>query len=456
MIKINIPADVLEIFSVIEEYGADAYVVGGCVRDSILGLTPHDWDICTPVLASELYEMFKEKGYKVYDTGLKHGTITVNLNGENYEITQFRREGKYTDGRYPDTVEFTSDLIEDLSRRDFTMNAIAYHPEEGIIDPFCGVDDIKKRIVRCVGNPYERFTEDALRILRAIRFAAHYIFLIDSNTSEAIHKLKDLISNISIERINSEFCKIMEAKLNCVVLSKYYDVISEFIPEILNMVNFEQNNPYHIADVYEHTMIALDASKTSDLITNLVVFFHDIGKPCCYQDDENGIRHFKGHGKVSAVITDGIMKRMRFDNDTREKVVQLVYYHDATFEVGEKYVKRWLNKIGEDQFKRLLDIRICDICGQNPEYEEERLKKIDSIQILLDKVLQEHECFSLKDLCVNGNDVKKYMMINEGKDVGMWLQIMLDKVINGEIYNNRDNLIEWMIGVTDGRIDFKC
>ena len=451
--KINLPVDVLEIMSVIREYGATSYVVGGCVRDSILGREPHDWDICTSMLPGKLLVEFEEKGYRVIPTGLQHGTITVHLNGNNYEITTFRRDGEYSDGRHPDTVEFTSDLIYDLERRDFTINAMAYNSEEGLVDPYCGYEDIQDRRIRCVGNPDDRFQEDGLRILRALRFSVQLNFFIDEFTEMSMLDNKELINNISIERINSEFVKMIDAEyISSFVIYSYNRIISEFIPEIVSMVSFDQHNPYHYLDVFAHSCQVLTICKiyNADLITKLAAFFHDIGKPHCYQDDENGIRHFKGHGKVSADMTDAIMRRLKFDNDTREKVVQLVYYHDATFEVGKKYVRRWLNKIGVDQFKRLLVLRRADIMGQSELNRDERLQKLDAVKVCLEEVLAEKPAFSIRDLEIDGKDVMKYMLMDECPEVGYWLKHILKQVIDGHLQNNRDDLIYYMIGVTDG------
>ena len=452
-IKINLPDEVQEIMSVISEYGATSYVVGGCVRDSILGREPHDWDICTPALACELLVEFEEKGYRVIPTGLQHGTITVYLNGNNYEITTFRRDGKYSDGRHPDSVEFTSDLIYDLERRDFTMNAMAYNPEEGLIDLFNGFEDIKYRIIRCVGNPDERFKEDGLRILRCLRFATQFGFSVDLPTRRALLNQINFLDNISSERINSEFCKIVDASAiykSKRILNTYAFILCHCISELYNSLNFPQNNPYHKYSVYGHSIVVLQECENSDLITKLAAFFHDIGKPYCYQDDEYGIRHFKGHAKVSAEMTDAIMCRLKFDNDTREKVVQLVFYHDATFEVGKKYVRRWLNKIGVDQFKRLLVLRRADIMGQSELNRNERLQKLDSVNKCFEEVLVEKPAFSVKDLEIDGKDVKKYMLMDECPAVGYWLKHILNMVIDGHLQNNREDLIYYMIGVTDG------
>ena len=450
--KINIPADANELIHTLQNNGYSAYIVGGCVRDSILGRTPHDYDICTSATPSEMLEIFKDK--KIIETGLQHGTVTVVVNGEPYEITTYRIDGIYSDNRRPDTVTFTDKLVEDLRRRDFTINAMAYNDEEGLIDPFNGMEDIKYKKISCVGRAEDRFGEDALRILRAIRFATQLEFTIMPGTDWEIHKQYKNLENISIERINSEFCKIASSDDFCVELLLYKDVFSLFIPELKDMFDFPQNNPWHIWDVFGHTIHAVEYCDSDDLVVRLAVFFHDFGKPHSYQDGEDGIRHFKGHGKVSADITDSIMKRLRFDNETRNNVVELVYYHDATFEVGKKYVKRWLNKIGEKQFRRLLQVKKADNKAQNLELSSDRIKELSEIEALIDEVLQEDECFSLKDLAVNGNDVKKAMMLKEGKDVGYWLNEILKRVIDGELNNNRDELIYWMTGITDGWIKY--
>lgn len=448
--KINIPKDANDLIFILQSYGHSAYVVGGCVRDSILGRTPHDWDICTSATPSEMLYIFRNK--KVIETGLQHGTITVVVNGEPYEITTYRIDGNYSDSRRPDTVTFTDNLIEDLKRRDFTINAMAYNDESGLIDPFGGMEDIKYNKINCVGSAKDRFSEDALRILRAIRFASQLDFVMMPDTDWEIHKQYKNLENISIERINNEFCKIVSSNSFCVQMVLYNEVFALFIPELKDMFEFKQNNPYHKYNVWEHTIHAIENCEDEELIVKLAVLFHDIGKPHSYQDDEDGTRHFKGHGRVSADMTDEIMKRMRFDNDTRNSVVELIYYHDATFEVGKKYIKRWLNKIGELQFRRLLQVRKSDIKGQNPDYENGRLQKVFDIEALLEEVLSEKPCFSLKDLVINGNDVKKTMMIKEGKDIGYWLNVILNKVIDGELNNTKEDLICYMTGITDGWI----
>lgn len=440
--NIEVPTPVNYIIQELEKCGYEAYMVGGAVRDSILGRPIHDYDICTSAMPGEILEAFPNE--EVIPTGLKHGTVTILINKEPYEVTTYRIDGDYSDNRRPDNVTFTKNLVEDLQRRDFTINAMAYNPKTGLIDPFNGMEDIKYKKIRCVGFAEDRFNEDALRILRAIRFEAQLGFAGFPETMFEIERQYERLKNISVERINSEFCKIVASNQFCVELVLYPDVFSLFIPELKDMIDFQQNNPYHAYDVFGHTIHAIEKCESDDLIVRLAVFFHDFGKPHSYQDGEDGIRHFKGHGKVSADITDSIMKRLRFNNGTRNNVVELVYYHDATFEVGKKYVKRWLNKIGEKQFRRLLEVRKADIKGQKTDYEKSRIEKINNIENILEEILQEQECFSLKDLAVNGNDVKKKMKLKEGKDVGYWLNEILKRVMDGELENNRDDLIYWM------------
>lgn len=451
-INVEVPAPVNYIIQELEKCGHEAYMVGGCVRDSVLGRKPHDYDICTSATPDEILKAFPDE--EIIPTGLQHGTVTILINKEPFEVTTYRIDGDYSDNRRPDNVTFTKNLVEDLRRRDFTINAMAYNPKTGLIDPFNGMEDIKYKKIRCVGSAEDRFNEDALRILRAIRFEAQLGFAGLPETMFEIERQYDKLKNISIERINSEFCKIVASEQFCVELVLYPNVFSLFIPELKDLIGFQQNNPYHAYDVFDHTVHAIEKCESDDLVVRLAVFFHDFGKPHSYQDGGDGIRHFKGHGKVSAEITDSIMKRLRFDNETRNNVVELVYYHDATFEVGNKYVKRWLNKIGEKQFRRLLEIRKADIKGQKPDYEESRIEKVNNIENILEEILSEKSCFSLKDLAVNGNDVKEVMKLKESKDIGYWLNEILKRVIDGELENNRDDLVYWMTGVRDGWMKF--
>lgn len=435
--KINIPTAANELIHTLQKNGYSAYVVGGCVRDSILGRKPNDWDICTSATPDEMLEIFKDR--KIIETGLQHGTVTVVVDGEPFEITTYRIDGEYSDNRRPDTVTFTDKLVEDLRRRDFTINAMAYNDTEGLIDPFNGLEDIKYQKIQCVGSAKERFGEDALRILRAIRFAAQLDFSIMSGTDWEIHRQYKSLENISIERICSEFCKIASTDNFCVELLLYKDVFSLFIPELKDMFDFPQNNPWHIYNVFDHTIHAIEHCESDDLIVRLAVFFHDFGKPHSYQDGENGVRRFTGHWEVGANMTDNIMKRLRFDNDTRNKVVSLVYYHDLSIK-NRKDIKKLLNIIGVEQFERLLEIKRADAKAHNPIYVKERIENIDNIEQIFNEIVINDECFSLKKLDINGSDLIS-IGYKPGKELGIILQELLDCVIEEEIYNNKEDLL---------------
>lgn len=432
----TIPQDVQFIISSLRKSGFLAYAVGGCVRDMLLSREPHDWDICTNATPNQIQSIFSH----TIPTGIKHGTVTVVLqDNSQYEVTTFRKDGLYTDSRHPDSVEFVGDVRDDLSRRDFTINAMAYDSNE-LIDPFNGQNDLSNKLIRCVGNPSERFAEDPLRILRALRFASAYEFHIDSQTSEAMQFLRGGLSRISYERIYSELSKLLQGKFAAKVLKQFPNVICEVIPEMSQCVGFEQNNPYHIYDVYQHILCALDNYKGTDLIVKWALFLHDIGKPDCYTTDEKS-GHFHGHPDVSARYADQILHRLRVDNHTRENIVQLVKYHDVTIEPTHRSVKRCLNKLGLEQFERLLEIKYADISAHTPGTQEDRFEKLAQIKAILASVLNEQACFSAKDLAVNGYDLME-IGIPAGIEMGNVLKALLEKVLDGDIENEKTALME--------------
>lgn len=451
-IKINIPTGANEIIHTLQDNGYSAYIVGGCVRDSIIGREIHDWDICTSATPNDMLSVFKDR--RIIETGLKHGTLTIKMEDDFYEVTTYRIDGNYSDNRRPDNVTFTDDLIKDLSRRDFRINAMAYNDYVGLIDPFNGMDDIKNKIIRCVGSAEKRFSEDALRILRALRFATQLGFDIDNNgiitddNTEVqmryhMHKLK----NVSYERINSELCKILLSD-NLLYYGKRYAYIFMFIiPELCTCYDFNQNNEWHVYDVYTHSLLAVNNCKTKDLVTRLTLLLHDIGKPFSYQDEELNtgsifkIRHFKGHAKVSSEMADRILRKYKFDNSTREKVVELIQYHDAEINYNKSAIKRWLNRIGKEQLVRLIDIKICDSKAQNLTKTYNRIHDLEKLYNLIDEVLLEESCFKLKDLAINGNDLKE-IGIKEGKNIGSILNILLNEVIDDNISNDKDELLK--------------
>lgn len=427
---INIPVEANELIKILQDNGHSAYVVGGCVRDSILNRKPNDWDICTSATPDEMLNIFKD--YRIIETGLKHGTVTVVNNG-NFEITTYRIDGEYSDNRRPDNVTFTNNLIEDLKRRDFTINAMAYNDIEGLIDPFGGINDINNKIIRCVGNAKERFEEDALRILRAIRFASQLNFEIDNDTNIEINNQYKNLKNISIERINSEFCKIL---YNADIWNNYLNVLTLIIPRFKNCIGLEQGSS-HPYDVWNHTLKTI-SNCSNDLVVRLAALFHDIGKPDVYFDDERG-RHFYGHADVSAQHTEVIMKNMRFDNNTIKKVVSLVKHHDVIFEESSVFVKQWLSILGEEQFRRLIELRKADILGQDPGRFERRLEKVYNVKKRTDEIIDNNECYSLKQLAINGNDLIELGYQN--KQIGEMLDILLSIVIDNDSLNNKNSLL---------------
>ena len=433
MYKICVPRGAQSIVMGLRYAHHEAYVVGGCVRDSLLGKEPKDWDICTSATPDEMKEHFIRAGFETIDTGLKHGTITVKVGkGEQYEVTTFRVDGNYSDSRHPDSVEFVDSVYKDLSRRDFTINAMAYN-SSGLIDPYHGRQYLERGVISCVGNPDDRFSEDALRILRALRFASTYNFTIDDKTAESIHKNKDNLKNIAVERIQSELCKMLCGKGVLQVLLDFSDVMSTIIPEITPCIGFKQNNPYHQYTIYDHIAHAVANCDTSDISIKVALLLHDIGKPMCYSEDENG-GHFHGHALPGRDIAETVMNRLRFDNKTKEEVLDLVLYHDATIEPTPKTVRRWLNKIGERRFSQLLDIRMADIKAHAEGTQDSRIERCQALGAIMSEILEQEQCFCLKDLAIRGKDILSFG-IQEGKLVGDTLNHILDMVINGELEN---------------------
>lgn len=437
MYRIVVPDTAKDIISTLESSGFEAYVVGGCVRDSIMGINPHDWDICTSATPPQIIECFRTK--RIIETGLKHGTVTIINDGDQYEVTTFRIDGEYSDNRHPDHVIFTTNIEEDLSRRDFSMNAMAYNDRIGLVDPFGGSRAINNREIVCVGNPDDRFNEDGLRIMRALRFASMYDFNIDDETSNSIHNYRHLLYNISVERIQSELSRMLLGKNILGILLEYKDVISVIIPELIPCIGFKQNNPYHQYTVYDHIAHAVDNYHGNELVVKLALLLHDIGKPQCYTEDERG-GHFHGHGVPSHDIADNVMQRLRFDNKTRHAVTDLVLYHDSVIEPTPKTVRRWLNKIGKDLFSQLLDIRMADIKAHAEGTQESRIERCNALRMIMNDIIAQEQCFSLKNMNVNGDDIIS-IGVPEGKEVGRILKLLLDEVISGTLENDREVLL---------------
>lgn len=434
---INIPVDVEKIINRLEERGYEAYAVGGCIRDSLIDSKPNDWDICTSARPKQVINCFE--GYHVIETGVKHGTVTVRLNGQSYEVTTYRIDGEYLDNRRPENVQFVNSVQEDLARRDFTINAMAYNSGKGLVDYYKGCEDLKAGIIRCVGKADERFEEDALRIIRGLRFASVLGFSIEKETSESIHRNKLLLENIAKERINTELCKLLCGKGVKEVLKNYSDILAVIIPEIVPMIGFQQNNPHHKYDVWEHTIAAVENSKSEQII-RLAVLLHDIGKPECYTCDGKGIGHFYSHGEFGAKIAEKILRKLKFDNQTISDVCQLIKYHDADISENSKFIKKWLNKIGVIEFSRLLLVKEADVMGQSDYLRDKKLKKLENIQCSMRQVLEEKQCFSLRDLAVNGKDLIE-IGIHDGRKIGEMLNLLLEQVMENQLENRKDVLI---------------
>lgn len=439
MVKINIPSGASIILDKLHENGHEAYIVGGCVRDSLLGKEPKDWDICTSATPQEVEALFDD--YSIFETGIRHGTVSILVDDAVFEVTTFRKDGDYSDGRRPDSVEFVPDVTEDLARRDFTVNAMAYSEETGLIDPYGGLRDIGRKVISCVGEPNERFTEDGLRLMRAIRFASNYGFTIEPNTAASIHRNVALLKNISVERINTELCKILCGDGVLQILLDYKDVICEIIPELKPCDGFEQNNRFHQYTVYDHIAHAVANYTGHDVTVKIALLLHDIGKPFCYTEDENG-GHFYGHAPVCAEIADGVLRRLRFDNQTTHDAVELISVHDATLEPTKRVVRRMLNKIGPEQFVRLMKVRIADINAHAEGTQQSRLQRAYELGVIYTEVMSQRDCFSIKDLSINGKDVMN-LGVPEGKMVGEILKSCLSAVISEDIQNERDELMEF-------------
>ena len=421
----------------LNQKGFESFVVGGCVRDMLMGIPPHDYDITTSATPDEVKRIFQN--YRVIETGLKHGTVTVLLDGEPFEITTYRIESSYTDSRHPDGIRFTRSLTEDLARRDFTVNAIAYNPCVGIVDPFDGRSDIENKILRCVGVPYERFSEDALRILRLLRFASSLGFQIEASTAEAAFRLKEKLLYISAERTQIELCKILCGQGAGKIITEYIDILSVVIPELLPLKQFDQHNPHHIYDILTHTAVTVD-SITAEKALRLAALFHDIGKPSVFSLDENGIGHFYSHASVGYQMTEDILSRLKFDNITKNNVVRLVKWHDTPIEANEKSVKRALGKMTPDFFFMLLALKRADNLAQNPTYSH-RQEYYNSLESIAKDVLARQVCFSLKDLAIDGNDLLA-IGIRPGRSMGLILKQLLDDVIQEKIPNEKDSLLK--------------
>ncbi len=432
----DMPKNVDTAINLLQSAGFEAYAVGGCVRDSLLGKTPNDWDITTSAKPEDMKSVFAE--FHCIDTGIKHGTVTVVIDGEPLEITTFRLDGEYEDNRHPKSVTFTSNLGADLGRRDFTVNAMAYSKMTGTVDLFGGQNDLKNGIIRCVGDPDRRFNEDALRILRALRFASALDFEIEEKTAQSLLKNRALLGNISEERIAKELLKLVCGKGAKRILTDFAPVLFEILPELQPMYKNSHDNPHHCYDIYEHTLIAVESIDPEPTL-RFAMLLHDCGKPAVKKFDENGVAHFYGHQRISAEISAQILARLKVSNKFRDEILFLVSNHDRweLYENTEK-IPRYLSKFGLDGVLNLLKVMRADVLAQSPEYRY-RLYQIADAEETAKNLAAQKPCLSLSELQINGRTLMD-IGIPQGRKLGAVLAQLLDEVIDGVTKNTQEAL----------------
>ncbi len=436
--KIKIKPEANKIIHTLQKNGFEAYAVGGCVRNAVMGIEAKDWDICTDATPDRMKQIFS--GYKTVDFGLKHGTLAVISGGEKFEVTTYRIDGTYSDNRHPENVTFTDDLTIDLSRRDFTCNAMAYNDEDGLADPFGGVKDIKRGLLRCVGNPDNRFNEDALRILRGLRFASVYGFAPERKTSEAIKRNAYLLNRIAGERIHTELDRILCGNNAEAVLREYREVFAVVVPGLSETFDFPQRTPHHRYDVWEHIVHSVGKIEP-DAVLRMTMLLHDIGKPRACTVDRYGANHFKGHPVISTEMARNILSRLKYSNEFSSECLLLIEYHDVRYSGSQKQIKRLLNKIGEREMRRLFKVQRADTLAQSDYLRREKLGSIETARAQLDEIIANEKCFSLKQLEIKGGDLIG-MGIPKGERIGTILNTLLDEVIDEKIPNKKDVLIK--------------
>lgn len=435
--QITLPEKVEYIIQTLEEAGYEAYAVGGCVRDSLLGREPDDWDITTSARPQQVKEVFQ----RTIDTGIQHGTVTVMMGKEGFEVTTYRIDGEYEDSRHPKEVIFTANLIEDLKRRDFTINAFAYNHRSGIVDAFDGMADLKNGIIRCVGDAKERFREDALRMMRAVRFSAQLGYSIEEKTKEAITILAPNLKNISAERIQVELVKLLKSPHPDYLRIAYELGITKVIlPEFDEAMETSQNNPHHMYCVGEHLLQTL-INIRADRSLRIAALLHDIAKPDTKTVGEDGIDHFHGHAELGEEKAATILKRLKFDNDTITKVKKYIKYHDYKIEATPRAVRRALHKIGKEYFEQVLEIKQADMLAQSTYQREEKEENLRSVRTIYEEILQKEECVSLKDLALTGKDLIE-LGVPQGKQLGAILQKLLEDVLENPEHNQKEYLAD--------------
>ena len=431
------PQEVKDILRTLEAAGHQAYLVGGCVRDLLRGVTPHDYDITTSARPEEMQALFT--GFAI-PTGLQHGTVTVRQNHQSFEVTTFRADGTYTDHRRPDSVTFSTDLREDLQRRDFTVNAMAMDLRGELHDPYGGQDDLRAGIIRCVGQAERRFEEDALRIMRGLRFAAVLGFSIEEDTARAMARCAPLLRHIAAERLHEEMTKLLMGDGAAEVLLAWHHVLGIFLPEILPCVGFDQQNYHHLYDVWEHTVRSV-AAAPKDAVLRWTMLLHDLGKPACFTVDEDGVGHFYGHDELGAQIAAEIMTRLRFDKKTAARVELLIGQHMRQIVPTEKAVGRILRQIGEEALRQLLAVKRADASACHPDYAWQT-GPLDAVEAVWEQLLAKEACFTLAQLAVGGHDLMALGL--QGRAIGEALNALLDQVVEGKLLNEREALLAWV------------
>lgn len=434
--KINLPPKVNYIIETLMKRGYEAYAVGGCVRDTVLCRVPQDWDITTSATPYQVKELFRH----TIDTGIQHGTVTVMIEHEGFEVTTYRIDGEYEDARHPKEVKFTANLLEDLKRRDFTINAMAYNETEGLVDAFDGIGDLKKGIIRCVGCAKERFSEDALRMLRAVRFAAQLGFSIEEETRNAIEELAANIKKVSAERIQVELVKLLVSEHPEQILMAYETGLTKvFLPEFDQMMDTPQKNPHHCYTVGMHTVEAVKQI-SADKVLRLTMLLHDVAKPVCRKADEKGIDHFYGHQDMGSDMAKRILRRLKFDNDTTDRVAALVRWHDDNPELSDKSIRRRVSRIGRDCYPALFQIKRADILAQSDYKRQQKLTYVDSYEQMYQRIIEQGECLTIKELAVSGQDLISAGM-KPGKEIGIMLKELLEVVLEEPEKNTKEALI---------------
>lgn len=437
---IELPEKVRWIIQELENAGYEAYAVGGCVRDSLLGRIPDDWDITTSATPYQVKHIF----HRTIDTGIQHGTVTVMIDKDGFEVTTYRIDGEYEDSRHPKEVIFTQNLVEDLKRRDFTINAMAYNDRSGIVDVFGGMNDLESKIIRCVGEAKERFTEDALRIMRAVRFSAQLGYEIESQTKQAIIELSPNLTNISAERIQTELVKlVLSPHPDYLKIAYDLGITRVILPELDAAFETMQNNPHHIYNVGEHQLCCM-LNVRSDKALRLAALLHDIGKPVTKVTDENGTDHFRGHQLVGEEMASTILKRLKFDNDTITKVKKYVRYHDYPIEMTPQAVRRAINEIGEEYFSQILEIKYADMMAQSMYQREQKEQNLEKIEKIYKEILDRNECVSLKTLAITGKELMA-LGVPQGKEIGIILKKLLDEVMEYPNNNTKEYLTQVVI-----------